>query len=204
MLILVLTGFFISFASPLERNIDRKTFNEFPEKLGNWRGIQNQQFDEGSLRILQVDDYMMRYYRNEEGESIGVYIGYFKFQKAGKGIHSPRQCLPGAGWIPTETGIHDISIPGNSSGKISVNQYIVENAGEKYLYLFWYVGRNRIYASEWLNKYYLIIDAISKKRTDGALIRVHSPIKKGVKATLEKQDEIIRSMFPFLNQFVPN
>lgn len=185
-------------------SIPRKSLDEFPRVVAGWTAVNDYRIDEGSLKILQVDDYIMRNYRNTKGELIGLYIGYFKSQREGKGIHSPRQCLPGSGWIPLSTSIYNVRLSGNDSRIFPVNQFIVEKAGEKHLFLFWYYGRHRIYASEYQNKMYLIWDAMTKRRTDGALIRVHSPIMGSVKEPLELQEEFIRNILPLADEFIPN
>jgi EpsI family protein len=99
-----------------------------------------------------------------------------------------------------------MKIPGT---KISfpVNRFVVEKGGATQIFFFWYHGRERLYASEMSNKFYLIWDAITKRRTDGALVRVHSQVKEksdgGMKRNLEIQEEFIRDIFPYLHEFVP-
>ena len=78
-------------------SLPRKSLAEFPMQLGDWAAISEQKIEGRSMDVLQVDDYFVRNYRNSKGEVIGLYIGYFKSQREGKGIHSPRQCLPGQG-----------------------------------------------------------------------------------------------------------
>jgi len=89
-------------------SLPRKSLSEFPKELGDWTAVSEQKMDSGSMNILQVDDYFMRNYRNSKGEIIGLYIGYYKSQREGKGIHSPRQCLPGSGWVPVNIAIYNL------------------------------------------------------------------------------------------------
>ena len=156
------------------------------------------------MEILQVDDYFMRSYRNSKGEVIGLYVGYFKSQREGKGIHSPRQCLPGAGWLPVETEIYKMTVPDRDPPTAPVNRFVMGKGLDRQLYLFWYQGRGRIYASEYWNKIYLILDAMTKKRTDGALIRVHMPVFGNNEETLKKEVEFINQFYPFLKDYIPN
>jgi EpsI family protein len=158
--------------------------------------VHQQSIDDESMTVLKVDDYLIRTYVNGKGETVSLYIGYFKAQKEGKRIHSPRQCLPGAGWTPLEVSTLKLSLTGHNSPKVSVNHYLMAKGDQKQLYLFWYQGRGRIYANEYLNKVYLVWDTITKHRTDGALVRVNMPVTRNPDATL-------RSLLAFTNNFMP-
>jgi EpsI family protein len=132
-----------------------------------------------------------------------LYIGYFKTQKEGKTNHSPRQCLPGAGWSPIETTSLMLDVPAANSGQIPANRYLMEKGDEKELFLFWYQGRGRQLANEYIVKAYLMWDSITRNRTDGALIRVNAPASSNPDKALEKLMEFIRSFYPVLSKFIP-
>lgn len=185
-------------------SLPRKSLNEFPNTLGDWIGIHDQKIDDQSMQILNVDDYIIRSYRNSKGEMINLYIGYFKSQREGKGIHSPRQCLPGAGWIPLHTAIYQMKVNGHNPDTVPINKYIMGKGLDRQLYLFWYQGRGRIYASEYWNKIYLISDSLAKKRTDGALITLNSSDNGDINKALKMQFEFIELFFPQLNQYIPD
>jgi len=156
------------------------------------------------MEILQVDDYFMRNYRNSNGEIIGLYIGYFKSQREGKGIHSPRQCLPGAGWVPVNIAVYNLKVPGHNPEMVSVNKFVMGKGLDRQLYLFWYHGRGRVYANEYWNKIYLIWDGLTKKRTDGALIRVNNLATRNPNEALQTQTEFIKLFFPLLKEYIPD
>jgi EpsI family protein len=156
------------------------------------------------MEILQVDDYFMRNYRNSKGEIIGLYIGYFKSQREGKVIHSPRLCLPGAGWVPINTTVHQMAVPGHNPEIAPVNKYVMGKEMDRQLYLFWYHGRGRIYASEYWNKIYLIWDGLTRKRTDGALVRVNNPITGNTEHALKTQSDFIQLFLPLLKEYIPD
>ena len=191
------------YISTSETSFSRKNLKDFPKDIGKWTLISDQKIDERTMKILNVDDYLMRSYRNENGEVIGLYIGYFKYQREGKKIHSPRQCLPGAGWNPVNIEIYHMPLPGHNPATVPVNKFIMGKGLERQLYLFWYNGRGRIYASEYWNKLYLIWDALNKRRTDGALIRVNSLVTGTTEKALEKQHEFIKIMFPLISEYIP-
>ena len=202
-ILLVAAGFNHYFSKP-DISLPRKSLAEFPKEVGDWTAISDQRMDDGSMRILQVDDYFVRNYRNSKGEIIGLYIGYFKSQREGKGIHSPRQCLPGAGWAPVDTSVYRMKVPNHNPGTVPVNKFVMGKGLERQLYLFWYHGRGRIYASEYWNKIYLIWDGLTKKRTDGALVRVNSAVIGNTKDALKTQTEFIQLFFPLLKDYIPD
>lgn len=185
-------------------SLPRKSLAEFPKSLGDWTVVSDQQIDKQSMGILQVDDYFVRNYRNSKGKVIGLYVGYFKSQREGKGIHSPRQCLPGAGWIPVNTTVYRMTAPGHNPETVPVNKFVMGKGLDRQLYLFWYHGRGRIYSSEYWNKIYLIWDGLTQKRTDGALVRVNSPVIGNTEDALKTQSDFIKLVFPLLKDYIPD
>jgi EpsI family protein len=185
-------------------SLPRKSLAEFPKSLGDWAAVSDQKIGKQSMEVLQVDDYFMRNYRNSKGEIVGLYIGYFKSQREGKGIHSPRQCLPGAGWSPVNIAVHRMTAPGHNPEMVPVNKFVMGKGLDRQLYLFWYHGRGRIYANEYWNKVYLIWDGLTKKRTDGALVRVNIPVIRNTEDALKTQSDFVKLFLPLLKEYIPD
>jgi EpsI family protein len=202
-ILLAAAGLNHHFSKP-DISLPRKSLAEFPMQLGDWAAISEQKIEGRSMEILQVDDYFVRNYRNCKGEVVGLYIGYFKSQREGKGIHSPRQCLPGAGWVPVNTSVYRMAAPGHNPDKVPVNKYVMGKGLDRQLYLFWYHGRGRIYASEYWNKIYLIWDGLTKKRTEGALIRVNNLVIGNPEDALKTQSDFVKLFFPLLKEYIPD
>ena len=194
----------LAFFSRPDVSLPRKDFAGFPRVIGDWTAVSDQSIDRQSMEILKVDDYMMREYRNSKGEIVNVYVGYFKSQREGKGIHSPRQCLPGAGWMPQETNVYQLPISARKPGKAEVNRFIMGKGANRMLYLFWYQGRGRIYADEYWNKVYLITDSITMRRTDGALVRMSNVITTNHEDALKTQLAFISQIMPLLPEYIPD
>ena len=184
--------------------LPRKNLAEFPKALGDWSTVNEQKIEGRSMEILQVDDYIVRSYRNSKGEVIGLYIGYFKAQREGKGIHSPRQCLPGSGWVPVDTMVYQMTVPNHPPETVPVNKFLMGKGLDRQLYLFWYQGRGRIYASEYWNKIYLIWDGLRRKRTDGALVRINTSVIGNPEEALKTQSDFIHLFFPLLKEYIPD
>src|SRR6185436_8244768 len=78
----------------------RRTFAEFPNVVNGWRGYPLPPLTDNILKVLGVDDYLVRAYAGPANIGIGLYIGYWASQRQGDAIHSPQNCLPGSGWEP--------------------------------------------------------------------------------------------------------
>jgi len=203
-IILLLAAALNYYFSKPDISLSRKSLAEFPKELGDWVAISDQRMDDQSMKVLKVDDYFMRNYRNSKGEVIGLYVGYFKSQREGKGIHSPRQCLPGAGWVPVDTAVYRMELVGHNPEMVPANKFVMGKGLDRQLYLFWYHGRGRIYASEYWNKIYLIWDGLTQKRTDGALVRVNNPVIGNTEDALKTQSDFIQLFLPLLKEYIPD
>lgn len=185
----------------------RSSFEQFPLTLDGWKGQQLPPMDSKVLAILGVDDYVNRTYVRPDRAVVGLYVGYYKSQRQGDAIHSPQNCLPGAGWEPTASSYLTVPV-GGGSPDISVNRYLIQKGLERQLVLYWYQSHGRVVASEYWSKFYLIRDAVSINRTDAALVRVIAPIAPSVddaESRAEKQAvEFVQSMYPLLSKYVPS
>jgi EpsI family protein len=131
-------------------------------------------------------DYVIIDYSRERWPPINLYVAYYEHQrKAGDFIHSPRLCLPGAGWFIEENSSRRIGLrgnPGQDGRALEINDLLISKAGVRQLVYFWYQGRGRNFTSEWTAKFYMVWDGIFRRRTDGALVRVITPIPPGATA----------------------
>ena len=131
---------------------------------------------DAEARVAAVTSYLARTY--EGGDSAGratfsLYVGYYDRQTGGKTIHSPKNCLPGAGWEALTSRTAPIATP---SGPVVVNRYLIQRGASQALVLYWYQGRGRVEANEYRVKWNLLRDAALKRRSDEALVRVVVPI----------------------------
>ena len=186
-----------------EAELPRRALKEFPKVIGDWKAVNEQIIDQRSMAVLLVDDYIMRTYVNSKGEAVGLYVGYFKTQKEGKQVHSPRQCLPGAGWSIADNKVYSLELKNHDPARASINHYLMQQGKQQQLYLWWYHGRGRIYANEYLNKLLLVWDAITMRRTDGALVRVNMAVRDEISDVLQVETEFINLFAPLLSEYIP-
>ncbi len=194
---------FLQFRSYGEAVPIRKSLDNFPAVVGDWREEEGVFFWEAVLNILKVKDYIMRRYVDPSGRSLWLYIGYWDTQQKGAQVHSPKNCLVGAGWEPLEAS--RLTIPlSPPSAPITVNRYIIQKGEQHQLVLYWYDSQGQAVASEFNAKLQLVKNAIFKNRTDGALVRITSPIYGSVQETVRMQIGYIQAMYPNLTEFLPD
>lgn len=173
-----------------------------PDSIGSWTGTEVP-LDDETLRVLGLTDYANRDYISSSALNVWLYIGYYASQRTGDTIHSPKNCLPGAGWDPIRAGYTTIPLPDGE--KIKVNEYVIAQGLDKQLVFYWYQGRDRVIASEYWGKFWMIHDAITRNRTDGALVRLITPIgSDGEDAAHARLQEFTQILFPSLSKFIPN
>jgi EpsI family protein len=172
----------------------------FPLHLEQWHGRNGPSFDANTLRVLGADDYVNRIYLHPTHGYVGLYVGYYGAQTQGDAIHSPQNCLPGSGWVPISRARVTLQTP---DGDFAVNRYIVEKRGDRQVVLYWFEGRGRRVASEYLNKAYLLRDALRLGRTEGALVRIIAPVPDGDGAADASARAFARALVPQLRRWLP-
>jgi EpsI family protein len=154
-----------------------RPLSDFPTQIAGFSMFTNWPLDQKTIEALGVTDYLNRGYFSGSQGQVGLFVGYFRSQRTGASIHSPKNCLPGAGWQPEQSGIHQLHL--DDGREVPVNLYIVRKGLEEQLVLYWYQAHGRVIASEYWGKFYLVYDALRLNRTDAALIRITAPIDHG-------------------------
>lgn len=108
---------------------------------------------------------------------VSLFIGYFPTQRTGQAIHSPQNCLPGAGW--TFESSRTVMLPAANGKQYQAGEYVITDGNQKQEVLYWYRAHGRSIASDYRAKLYMLVDALRYNRTDGALIRVITPMVPG-------------------------
>ncbi len=182
----------------------RQPLSAFPEQLGDWTGT-DVEITKEIRDILGPGDFLLRVYRAETKRqpSTDLFIAYFPTQRAGDTIHSPKNCLPGAGWTPIDTARVTVSVGGHAP--FPANRYVIAKGSDRLLVLYWYWAHDRALASEYWAKVYLVTDSIRMNRSDGALVRLTTPMVPGesVEAAMGRLHPFVGDVVPLLNQYIP-
>jgi len=171
---------------------------EVPHRVGRWNGV-DQPLERRVLDVLGLDAYLQRQYIDDRGNMLWLYIGYYLQQRQGKGIHSPKHCYPGAGWSIVEKGVEIVALENPAVPVIRANRIIFQREGTRQVVLYWFQSTDRIVHSEYAQRFYLVLDAISRGRTDGALIKVSAPVQDDTDSTVERLKDFIRHTYPAIH-----
>lgn len=176
----------------------------FPTQVDSWSMAEEGYVDEETRAVLNADDLLSRtYHRPGDSTPTNLFIASFLSQRNGKAPHSPKNCLPGAGWVQQTNEILSIDVPGR--GPIEVNHYVIANRDARSDVMYWYQSRDRVVASEYRAHLLAMADAIRYNRTDTALVRVITPIIQGrAEPARNSNIEFIRSVFGTVRGYLPN
>jgi EpsI family protein len=155
------------------------------------------------LEVAGASEYLMRNYESAaapDTDWFSVYVGYYERQTQGKTIHSPKNCLPGGGWEPLASRTEEIE---TAIGRVRVNRYLLQRGTEQALVLYWYQGRGRVEANEYLVKWDLLRDAVMRQRTEEALVRVVVPVNGNEAGAFDLAARAAADLIPFLQAALP-
>jgi EpsI family protein len=186
---------------PIDLN---KPFSTFPMTIGPWVGTEDH-FEKKIYNVLGVDDSFLGNYQTIDGRYLQLYIGYYQSQREGNIIHSPKNCMPGAGWNITKTTTEELEIPDIKERKIKVIKLVLEKGPQKQLALYWFQSRGRFIASEYMQKIYLVLDSIRLNRTDGSFVRLIAPVVNGDESKAFKDlKDFATQIIPILQEYLPS
>lgn len=186
-----------------EARVDRKQLNGFPKEMARWQQVGgDEQFDEKTMAVLRASDYLLRNYRANDGRVLNFYVGYYASQRDGATYHSPLNCLPGSGWVMSEPDSITISPRGRPA--FVANKYVIQNGDHKELLIYWYQGRGRALASEYWGKIYTVLDSVQRRRSDGAMVRITTPIESSESDALKASVDLAAETSTSLPEFIPD
>ena len=184
--------------SQLPRTVGDRTATEVP-------------LDQETLDVLGKGDFLYRIYKPETGtaggdasKSISLFIGYFPTQRTGQSIHSPQNCLPGAGWTFLSSGVTEFT---DENGKqYRVGDYLITDGKQSQEVLYWYQMHGHSIANDYAAKLQTIADSIKYGRTDAALVRIITAVDpaEGREHARDRAVEFARQIVPMLPAYVPN
>lgn len=196
-LILPAAIFSLSIGDRQELAPARDAFVDFDMHIGEWRGtplpVESQ-----LISALRFDDYLLAEYAAGRSSPITLYMAYYQSQRKGQSAHSPQSCIPGGGWEITSLGTVNLSADGKPSG-LTMNRVLIQKDHQKQLVLYWFKQRERVLASEYLVKWYLFWDALTRQRSDGALIRLSASVEPG-----EREQDVAQRLVRFATEIQPH
>jgi EpsI family protein len=180
----------------------RQPLSDMPQTIGRWSSTDIP-MDAETLAVLGDGDFLNRMYTSNGIPPVGLFVGYFPTQRTGQSIHSPQHCLPGAGWTfesSRYTNLRDIN-----GRNYQVGEYVINNGESRQFVIYWYQAHGRSIANEYRARLHMVADAIRTNRTDGALVRVITPIlpSEPVSSARDRAVLFASKMAPNLHQSIP-
>jgi EpsI family protein len=218
--LLLVTVFVLQSRGDTDRVPASEPLNRLPETIGSWTA-RDYPLDDDTLAVLGKGDFLNRVYTNQQSASslmslsedsltprrtspVSLFIGYFPTQRTGQTMHSPQNCLPGAGWTFDSKKYVDIQ---DINGKnFRVGEYLISNGEIKQFVIYWYQAHGRSIPNEYIAKLYMVTDAIRTNRTDGAIVRVITQLQPNepLEAAEARAVQFTRQLAPYLPRFIPD
>jgi len=175
--------------------------SSFPTTVGEWRMSRDSQFDQKTLELLRPTDYMAKRYTRFDGAIVDLYIGYHDGASKAGPLHSPKNCLPGAGWFEASSRL--VSIPLNE-GFLNTVVAVYEQGLSKEIFIYWFQVGGKSVHNEYTLKLHEILNSIRYGRRDTAFIRISVPILTSSDDAQQFAESFLRSVYPFIRQFLPS
>lgn len=202
--LMILTMMCLKYLSVAEDIKSNKPFSTFPKVIGEWTGKEDR-FEEKVYEVLGVDDSFLGHYRAPDGRYVQLYVGFYQSQKEGELIHSPKNCMPGAGWNIVRTSIEELPPSDMNPRKMKTIRLDLKKGDQRQIMLYWFQSRGRIITSEYMEKVYLVLDSITRHRTDGSFVRLMAPVMDGnEQKTVEALKSFTGFLAPILNEYIPS
>jgi EpsI family protein len=195
--LLILQGIiFYSVALRAENSPAPAPLSSLPADIAGWQMYKDVKIDQETLDVLKADDTLDRIYLSpDRNANAYLFVAFFKTQRSGQAPHSPKNCLPGNGYEPIESGPIKVAIPGRAQ-PIEINRYLTARGEEKSVTLYWYQSHDRIIAGEYAAKFWLIADSIRYHRSDTSLVKIVVPVRDGnADAATKTAIEFVKAVF---------
>ena len=178
---------------------ERTPFVQLPFEFKGWDHIVRP-LDSEIAEVLAADDSIVADFKTPEGEKFNIYLAYLTARRDGSSWHSPQMCIPGGGWNIIENKI----IPASEDPDGLPHPYyrmVVERARSRQIIYYWYDQRGRKIANEYKMKAMVVYDTVTRRRADGSLVRVMTPVKAS--ESIESADNRLIGMAKQLNTYLP-
>ena len=184
----------------------RQSLALFPMAVNDWRG-QEQVLEKQYQDALKLDDHILAdYWRPGEQRPVNLWIAYYASQRTGASAHSPRSCIPGGGWEITDLSDHRLGGVADDGGDITVKRAVIAKGLSKQLVYYWFQQRGRHMTNEYVVKWMIFWDALTRKRTDGALVRLVTTVPEGtdISAADARLAAFLREVHPLTHAYIPD
>ena len=204
LLLLVGTWFILHNSSSVLSVPIKQSLASFPTQIGEWKFIHSSTSSDDVIEMLGVDDSIQFTYQNPAGKIVSLYVGYYSAVGVTGAYHSPKNCLPGGGWGIDAITPHSLATGIEGESNSVVSEMLIRNGDKYQIVQYWFQNRGRIIASEYWEKVYLVLDAISLKRRDGTFVRIISTVQgTDFMSTSEEISAFSEQVMTLLESYLP-
>lgn len=159
---------------------------QLPLEKGEWIG-QVETLPSSILALLNPDQLFTATYVNRSGQSVNLFVDYFSPKNRAGAIHSPRNCLPGSGWVIIKSEPRPIMAAGKS---IPASRFYLRLGESLQIMDFWYVTRLGETANDYRLKFNTMLSSLTLRPTDKAFIRFVSSADPRSVAAMEEFERL--------------
>lgn len=183
----------------------RQSFLDFPMSIAGWSGTAFP-LEARYVEVLRFDDYVLADYAQAGSPPVNLYVAYYRSQRKGQSAHSPQTCIPGGGWEITSMQQVNLKATSPDRSAAPANQVMIQKGDQRQAVLYWFKQRERVVANEYLVKLYMMWDSMLRHRTDGALVRLTTPVLAGESEVQagKRLLQFAQSVNPVLTRYVPD
>lgn len=169
---------------------------DFPLALDGWTGQLNK-IDQGTVKLLNPDSYFAATYVDRAGNKVQLFFDYFSSRSMSRGIHSPRNCLPGAGWVIARSENHPLTLANRA---IPATRFYLKLGDSKQVMDFWYVTRHGETSNDYAFKLLSVLSSLTFQPSDVAFIRF---VAADNPMSLEALEDFKQKIIIEIDKFLP-
>jgi len=196
----------VAISQRTETVAQRESLAEFPIQHENWFG-KSVPLEKQIVEALKLTDYVnVNYANTDDRMPVNLYAAYYASQRKGEAVHSPRSCIPGGGWQIESVERQTVPDVTRADGQpLKVNRVIIAKGAVRQVVYYWFAQRGRNLTNEYLVKWYLFWDGITRNRTDGALVRLVTPVRPNEDTSVadKRLVSLLKSIYPKIGRYIP-
>lgn len=202
-LVLVLlagTAAFMNFRQDLEIPLARP-FDEFPVVHNGWRMVEQAALPQNIISVLMPTDYLARRYAGRDGALVDMYLSFFNGGPESGRIHSPKNCVVGAGWTEILSKRMTMAL---GDGSVNLVQAVYAKGERRDVIYYWFAMRGQTMSDEYSLKIAEIFGSMLHRRRDQSFIRISVETTGNTNSAEEKIERFLKDFYPEIIKFFPS
>ncbi|MDP3024009.1 MAG: EpsI family protein [candidate division Zixibacteria bacterium] len=172
-----------------------------PLSTKTWQGLEYH-FSDNTYQILRTDASTFRKYVDQQGNIVWLFLAYFKSQKYGSQIHSPKNCLPGSGWNILKKDKYYFKV--GLSDSLCSNLFTISDGKESELMFYWFITESGIVTNEFMLKLDLVLNSLRHKPTHAAFVRMTISLQRSdEKTVIQVFENFYKEFDSYIQQALP-